>query len=60
MTRKGEGMSSTHDKPRMVRDASKVQERRGAKRPYQKPTVADFVQAAVAFGSPTDYYTCAK
>lgn len=31
-----------------------------AKRQYKKPIVSDFVQAAVAFGSPSTYYTCTK
>lgn len=30
------------------------------KRSYRKPTISDFVQPAVAFGSPSAYYVCTK
>jgi len=50
---------STHDKSQEAVEASTADEQRqGRKRQYRKPTIADFLQSAVAFGSPTDYFSC--
>lgn len=51
---------NTQDKPDRLVDAAKAEQRQTSKRRYEKPTVSDFVQPAVAFGSPSDYYTCPK